>query len=393
MTLNTNQACHVVHVSSAHPSNDVRIVYRQCKSLERAGFRVSLVVDTASDKPSFPGLNIIKWRRPKRRITRMFLGSFQVAVKAFALKPDIVHFHDPELLFWMALISLGRTQVVYDVHENLKQGLTERKCSYFERLLTATYLKLERLLTCRMHLVLAEDSYTTLYANFRSPRVVVRNYPDLSILAEFRNPLRHFDAPRLFYMGSLSEERGFYEMLQLCTELQPLGAKIDIVGEVPPKLVALPHIHSAVLDLQRSGALRLWGRLSLEEGYRISMDSNLGLCLLYPISNYMHSLPTKLLEYMAIGLPCLTSDIPLYKSIVEGHSCGCATALNDIRDAAHRVAALFRDEAQREVLSEWSKAGIAAAELNYSWEVEEKVLIRLYQRLGATAISRRFRSS
>ena len=42
-----------------------------------------------------------------------------------------------------------------------------------------------------------------------------------------------------------------------------------------------------------------------------------GLALLKPVGDYPDSYTTKLFEYMALGLPVITSDFPLYRDVVE----------------------------------------------------------------------------
>ncbi len=43
---------------------------------------------------------------------------------------------------------------------------------------------------------------------------------------------------------------------------------------------------------------------------------------LHPTANYMVSLPIKMFEYMAAGIPVITSNFLLWREIVEGNDCG-----------------------------------------------------------------------
>lgn len=50
------------------------------------------------------------------------------------------------------------------------------------------------------------------------------------------------------------------------------------------------------------------GHLPLYEGMKLSKEASVGLSILKPIENYMRSYSTKVFEYMAIGLPVVTSN-------------------------------------------------------------------------------------
>ena len=50
------------------------------------------------------------------------------------------------------------------------------------------------------------------------------------------------------------------------------------------------------------------GYLLPSEGWPVIARCHIGLALLKPIPNYYESYPTKLFEYMALGLPVITSN-------------------------------------------------------------------------------------
>ena len=89
----------VVHMTTVHHPYDPRIYHKQCKSLENAGFDVTLIArrdpkENDGDKT----INHILLKTYKSRLKRMIFGTYDAYKKAKSMNADIVTFHDPELL-------------------------------------------------------------------------------------------------------------------------------------------------------------------------------------------------------------------------------------------------------------------------------------------------------
>ncbi len=103
-------------LSSVHIALDNRVFYREARSLQKAGYDVTLIAihprEEIIDGVRIIGLpKIPRWQRP--RLWNLIL---QLARRMDA---DIYHFHDPELLFvtpWLRLFTGKPT--IYDIHEN-----------------------------------------------------------------------------------------------------------------------------------------------------------------------------------------------------------------------------------------------------------------------------------
>ena len=59
-----------------------------------------------------------------------------------------------------------------------------------------------------------------------------------------------------------------------------------------------------------------------------------GLSLLEDRPNYRHSMPTKVIEYMAHGLPVITTPLPLAADLVERSGCGIVVPFDDAEATA-----------------------------------------------------------
>ena len=370
----------VVHVSTVHPANDVRIRYRECWTLANNGYDTTLLIRGPLDATEWEKLHLIALPVTGSRWKRALYAGPLACFRAFKMGTKVVHFHDPELLPGMFLLSLLGRKVVFDIHENLAEGLAEKEWLVCRKQVAWIYRWLEKFLTLKMNLVLAETSYEKFYKNLGRRQCTVLNYPDLSRFDKVKFA-RKFESPKLFYIGSISETRGFFEMLEITTRLRKKGlaATLDLVGQVPESLLQSERFLKLKSDLGDS--LKLWGRLNLEEGYARAKDCNLGLAILHPMKNYVESLPTKLLEYMAVAMPVIASDFPFYKTFVEENDVGFCGSPADPVAIAGRIEQLFKGEEGLKKLAQWSERGPAVADQKYSWKTQAHKLLAFYESL------------
>ena len=120
--------------------------------------------------------------------------------------------------------------------------------------------------------------------------------------------------------------------------------------------------------------------MDLLEGYKISMQCIAGLAVLKPIANFIESFPTKIFEYMSIGLPVITSDFELYKEVVQVNRAGICVNPSSAIELAEVMASFVNQE--YDVLG-FGQQGVKSVEEKYSWQSEEKKLLNLYHKLLA----------
>ena len=125
------------------------------------------------------------------------------------------------------------------------------------------------------------------------------------------------------------------------------------------------------------------GKKNRTEVAAILSQSKMGIVIFHPEPNHINAQPNKIFEYMAASLPIVTSDFPLWKSIVTKHNAGvCANPLVP-KEIAAAVNILLRNEAQS---FQMGKNGQKAVREIFNWKQEEVKLIKLYKQLSSGSL-------
>ena len=365
----------VCHLTSVHPRNDVRVFHKECKSLAAAGYETTLIVADGIGDQLLNGVSIKDVGKPSTRISRIFSSTLKVLKAGRKTKADIYHFHDPELIFVSLFLSFKGEKVVFDVHENIVEQIKDKAwLSKPLRCLAAFLFQLlNRLAVSFFAIIIAEHSYSKIYSGWKTkyPLTVVLNYPKLDSLKKFRSFNRNGN--EFFYIGGVTNQRGLDIILEACSILkkQEIDFKVHFIGEV-----------SDDVDKERFHDLKdkvvFYGRMDLLDGYEISKQCIAGLAILKPIGNYMNSYPTKVFEYMSIGLPVITSEFELYKEVVLKNGAGVCVNPDSAIELAEIMTSFVNQEYD---ISNFGQQGVKSVEEKYSWQFEEKKLLNLYDKL------------
>src|SRR5690606_6678030 len=143
-----------------------------------------------------------------------------------------------------------------------------------------------------MAITLAESGYQTL---FRAPHPVIANHLPSSL----PDPRPPADPPFFVYLGDITVLRGAY---QAVIAAAGAGVGLKMVGRISPASLADELRQRAA---QAGVDLELTGPLPHDKALETIAPAAAGLSPLADIGNYRHSLPTKVPEYLALGLPVL----------------------------------------------------------------------------------------
>lgn len=366
----------ITHLTSVHPRYDTRIFIKECCSLGKVeGNDVNLIVADGLGNEEKSNVHIVDVGKLEGRFNRILKTTKKVLDKAIELDSDIYHLHDPELIpAGLKLKKLGK-KVVFDIHENIAMQIKDKKyLNYFLRnIFSYIYAKYEKKALKKFDmLVLAENSYMEYYSKLSSNIAIILNMPDIEHLKKFQVDNREKNG--LFYIGGISNDRGLGVTVEA----------IKIVKENTPDIYMhyIGNTYDNILDSIDMKSIRnninFYGPMPLYEGLEISKEAKVGLSILKPISNYTTSYSTKVFEYMALGLPVVTSNFELYKNIVEKYHCGLCVNPLDSKEIAEAITYIINHP---KVAKQMGENGKKVVQEQYNWYIEEKKLFELYKRL------------
>lgn len=370
--------CLIVHLSTVHPARDVRIYHKECRSLARHFGKVLLLVH-GSDSGDQEGVEIRPLKRYRSRLARMFLGPIGAAFQALRARGTIVHFHDPELIPVGLLLRACGRKVLYDAHEDLpRQVLTK---PWIPRPLRPGASQLAAGLEGLAARVLSGIVAATPTIGSRFPShktALVRNFPKLEEFAGVRGEPYDAREPLFAYAGGIEEIRGAREMVAAMGLLpEYLNATLALAGEFTPR-----EFEKTLWATPGWNRVRYLGWQTRPQIAELYSRARAGLVVLHPSPSYLPSLPVKLFEYMAAGLPVIASDFPLWRQIVQTEQCGLLVdPLNPAAIAAAMQSILSHGEASAQM----GARGRRAVETKYNWEIEAQTLVDFYGRLLAPA--------
>ena len=287
-------------VTSVHRSDDPRVRERTVGSLATAS---EVRYATAAPSPQRGGDH--EWVELRGGRIRRWWGALRQMLRGDL---DVISLHDPELIpAGLVARLLRRVAVVVDVHEDVPAQIRHKGWipAWLRPAAAWTAHRFLRLAERCCVVTLAEPNYGHL---FRRQHPVFPNYPATGSLPDLAP-----DGGYLVYVGDVTEARGALDMVEAVgTMSRPVPLRV--VGRCADELGRRMERWAADRDVD----LTLLGPLPHRQAMEEVASASAGLSLLRDLPNYNHSLPTKVIEYLAMGVPVVASDLPGTRDAVAG---------------------------------------------------------------------------
>lgn len=335
------------------------------------------VVGRASPSPlpdAMPGITLERIRIPFRKGPAMYLMfNFRLFLRLLSGRFGILVASDLDTLVPCYLISrLFRKKLIYDSHEYFtgQYGLRERRFKHF------AWKYAERKTVPKIRFVITvSDSIAALYREeYGVDPVVVRNAaPSVKhLVPRERSELGAGKDELLVILqgAGINGGRGAGELISAVP--MTTGVKIVIIGSGD----IIDSLRKKVLESEARNRIIFLPRMQWEEMMRYTMCCDAGMSLdTDTCINQRFSLPNKMFDYLAAGLPVVVSPLPEVSALVSRYGCGIVLSEVSPEAIAEKLQQLADD---RDLLLQLrTGADRARSELNWEKEkVREQELIR-----------------
>lgn len=365
----------VCHVTSAHPPKDVRIFTKECISLANAGYDVYLVEQGNNERSQ--NVTIIGCGKvPNNRFKRMVNFTHKVIKKAIDIDAAIYHLHDPELLpYALKLKAMGK-KVIFDSHEDypLQIKTKEYLQKHFRSLLSIVYYKFETFVLKKIDAAIIPCTINgrNILEGRAKRTEYIDNYP---CSADFYDAYDEYAQKQGYvcYVGTLAYARGIYHL----TKAAAL-AKVPLVlaGKYPMK-----RFEKEMHNLPEYTNVDYRGFVSRKEAANIYKGSLAGMCTLLNYGQYYlaDNFPTKILEYMAMGLPVIVYDYPYARKVMQTYKFGICVKPDSIEEISAAIKYIVDNPLEAYKMGQ---EGRRAVKEKFNWNTQAKKLVQLYEELS-----------
>lgn len=375
----------VCHLASKHKMNDMRIFEKECKSLAKAGFDVTLIgFGDVAKTEVIDGVRCISLFCPIKNNLELLRKRNKMSLEtALEVDADIYHLHEPELLpVGMKLKRKGKI-VIFDSHEyygwQLRDNIHKIKViktpAFLMKVFGNLYIRYEKHVCMKLDGVVQVCTMNGVdYFDHRCQKTLfIRNLPSLSDYTR-KTPIDYSQDPAVAMIGGITKERGITQLVEAAHHAK---AKLLLAGAFSPKTYETELKESpAYACVDYKGFLDKKGMVALLE------EANIGASTLLNVGQYdkIDTLPTKVYDYMSMQLPVVISNTDFAQKMNEKYHFAICIDPEKPEDIADAIKWL-KEHPEQAV--EMGNNGRKAIEEEFNWEKESEKLVDFYKNLLA----------
>jgi glycosyltransferase involved in cell wall biosynthesis len=382
-------------------------VRREAEALAQAGHQVVVLARREvgeAVRERIRGVEVVKVRGWKN--TRTSAAMYALDYSAFffmlflhlvryPLRYRLVHINNmPDfLVFATCLQRLMGRPVIHDVHDLMPELFAE-KFDTGEKSLIVRVLKMQERWAGRFASVVltVEDGLKDILSarGVRREKIhVLMNLPDEKIFSPRPTPpAKPPDAPLVIvYHGTLARRLG------LDVALEAVAKATQTIPSLQLRIIGAGEERTALMELR--DRLHLSATVTFSDGFvpveripEMITDADIGVVPLRMSRGTAIMLPTKLLEYVRLGIPCIVPSTPTIQRYFDQRMVQFFEAEN-ADSLAEAIITLYRDPQRRSRLADQAIERFGNV---HTWSEHKKAYVELVRRLlegrrGAEALS------
>ena len=363
--------------------NDMRIFEKECKSLAKADFDVTLIgFGEAPKTETIDGVQCISLYCPiKNNIELLRKRNKMSLAAALEVDADIYHLHEPELLpVGMKLKRKGKI-VIFDSHEyygwqlhdNIHKIKVIKTPAFLMKVIGNLYMRYEKRVCMKLDAVVQVCTMNGIdyFENRCRKTLFIRNLPSLSDYTR-KTPIDFGKAPAVAMIGGITRERG---ITQLVKAIHQAGGRLLLAGAFSPKTYG-----DELKDMPEYACVDYKGFLDKNGMVSVLEQANIGASTILNVGQYdkIDTFPTKVYDYMSMELPVVISDTAFAKKMNDKYHFGICVNPEDVDEISNTITWLKEHPEQA---AEMGKNGRKAIEDEFNWEKEGEKLVAFYKQL------------
>lgn len=366
----TNKQAIICHLTSAHADGDIRIFHKLAvSSAER--YKTYFIVPNGKTRIE-NNVQVIGFHSSvKSRIQRMKETVNQLLEEALKVKADIYHLHDPELLrIAKKLKSIHGAKVVFDSHEDVPKQILDKYWIpvIFRRLISTLYSYHEKRACKKIDGIVSVTPIICERFSKSHPNVeMIANYPQIKTNDEQVTEKKY---NHICYIGGLYESRGLREVI---LAIEHCDVVLHLAGSFDAE-----QFEMELKQLKGWKKVVFYGQINQAKITELLGKCSIGIVTLHPTPSYLEAYPIKMFEYMNAGLALLSSDFPLYRSLLDEIECSEFVNPLEPNEISNTLTTMLEDEKR---LKEMGARAKKAAIERYNWSKEKEKLYAFYDKL------------
>ncbi|MCH1547895.1 MAG: glycosyltransferase family 4 protein [Flavobacteriaceae bacterium] len=368
----------VCHIISGYYRIDARVFQRQCKSLQKDGYDVSILTNDGEPEDIIEGIVFYSCEKVyQSRIKTLLSATKQFYKKAKGIDADVYQLHSPELFsLGLKLKKLGK-KVIYDAHEDLPRHIQEKEWlpKIIRKPLSIIVEWYMNYSLSKFDFIITPHSHVLLDLKNKVKNIeLIANFP---IVKESHNFTLEEYLKReniICYTGTVYSYSNQELLGRIVSNFKDL--KYNIAGYMDDNL--LKKLKTMILKSK----FKFHGRIPFNQLPIFYNQATIGYVLYdyklnlgYKLGSYGTN---KIFEYMEEGLPFICTDYTLWKDICNNYNCGIFIPPGDENKLKEALTFLITNKEQAYKMGQNGKKAVKDI---FNWTSEERKYLKIFENI------------